>query len=141
MVTSQFNWHRLWNGNLPPKLSMFVWKCFHHGLPFGANLLKKHFNITGLCPFGCDTIEDEKHFFLHCPMTRAAWFASPLAFRSDQIHQMEFKDWLSHNIQTGMTGNDTVLRHILWFCWAIYTHRNEVLFKMIIPSPHQIMEI
>lgn len=120
---------------------MFVWKCLHHGLPLGANLLKKHFNINGLCPFGRDTVEDEMHLFLSCPMTRAAWFASPLVYRSDSIHQVVFKDWISHTIQSGRNRDDPLLRQMLWFCWSIYTHRNDVLFKMIIPAPHQIIEL
>lgn len=40
-----------------------------------------------------------------------------------------------------MGENDLILRQLLWFCWAIYTHRNEVLFKGVPPSPHQIVNL
>lgn len=131
------------SGNLtsPPKLSIFGWKCLHDGLPLGADLLKKHFNIDGPCPFGCENIENETHLFLECPMTRTAWFCSSMAFKSDRIPISDFKTWLSHCFQDCNSDNRSVIIQMIWFCWAIYSHRNEVLFNNTQPSPGQIVDI
>lgn len=139
--TPQRHWDKIWKIKLPPKLSLFAWKCLHNGLPLGANLLKKQFKIEGLCPFGCDHEEDDTHLFLTCPMSRAAWFGSPMAYRSTSNPSTNFKVWLSQNLQDINDDNESILTQMLWFCWAIYSHRNEVLFRSKEPKPEAILNL
>lgn len=137
------NWHSFWSMKLPPKLQIFGWKCLHNSLSLGNNLLKKHFKIDGTCPFGCDVIETDKHIFLECLISRAAWFISPLGYRSSVINIHSFREWILHSIETYKKGfkDNSIMLKLLWFCWAIYLHRNEVKFKGIEPHPEKIVRI
>lgn len=137
---SNMDWSYIWDSHLPPKLLLFSGKCLHNSLPLGDNLLRKQFKIDGKCPFGCDTVETDTHLFLGCPMTRAAWFGSPLAFKSSMHDSQNFQDWLYHCFMHDQSDDHNILHQILWFCWAIYLHRNEVFFKKTTRSPRTIIE-
>lgn len=104
--------------------------CIHNALPLGANLLQKNYNIKGDCVFGCDAKEDDNHLFLGCPHSRHARLGSNMAIRSDVVSPLEFCNWLVSLFQQIGSNNfkDHNFVEILSFAWAIYTHRNEILF-------------
>ncbi|KAF7823934.1 reverse transcriptase [Senna tora] len=59
---SQFRfkaWKEYWKIKLPHKILMFGWKLRHNRLPIAENLLKRNFNIQGMCVFGCDLLETQ----------------------------------------------------------------------------------
>lgn len=143
MPSPPFDWEVVWKSNVHSKLQIFIWRCAHNGLPLGSNLLKRQFKIDRICVFCGNEKEDADHLFLNCPKNRAAWFSLPWTLRSDVLLQNGFHSWFSELIR-GLEHQDNPLInscHIIWFCWAIYFHRNEVLFRNITPDPIKIVNI
>lgn len=120
---------------------LFGWKCINNALTLGANLLKKNFSIDGNCPFGCHDTEDDNHLFLSCPLARSVWFGSAFGLHSNVVVEGGFANWLatlfSNLTAFSITSDDYV--KILTLCWAIYMHRNEVLFRGTTTSPETII--
>lgn len=119
------------NSNAPQK------SCFLDGdastmhFPLGANLLKKKFNINGLCAFECNSPETDDHLFLNCPFARRTWLGSPLTIRPCSAAPNGFRHWLG-TLLNNCDKNDhckEIFIGILTFAWALYTHRNQVRFQ------------
>lgn len=128
---SPIQWKLYWKLYGCPKILLFGWKCFVNALPLGSNLLRKHFNIDASCPFCCESIKDDHHPFLQCSLTRAAWFGSTFALRSDCVSHLGFRNWLVDLFSKACQG--VICRNlfidILTFVWSIYNHRNKVRFQ------------
>lgn len=67
-----------------------------NALPLGDNLLKRHFNIIGECPFGCQVIEIDMHLFKHCEFAKAAWFRSQLSLQTEVFNHTSMSSWFEY---------------------------------------------
>lgn len=55
----------------------------------------------------------------------------------------DFKSWMMQLINTHRTekNDNNCLILMMWFCWAIYSHRNDVKFNHVEPHPSKIVDI
>lgn len=135
-------WKEFWKLPGPPKIYLFGWKYLHNVLPLGGHLIKKNFHIHASCAFGCDVEEDVNHLFLAYPLSRAAWFGSPMVIISDNLLQLGFKNWTA-SLFSGVchnTFNPELFLDILTFVWLIYNHRNKVRFQGTPPNHSDIIQ-
>ncbi|GKV09172.1 hypothetical protein SLEP1_g20714 [Rubroshorea leprosula] len=125
---------RVWNPNLPTKISAFNWKLLLNRLPTKSNLLKRGFGVImgdGNCNLCQEEEEDATHLFLKCKNVRWIW--------------KECDRWWGINIETqedcwktfehpGAWTRNTRIRKG-WDCtwsaivWSIWLMQNQRIFQ------------
>lgn len=91
-----------------------------------SHLIHRHYNVSGLCQFGCNQIEDLDHLFLLCPLSRATWFSCPFTIRTDHIHPKSISFWLKSvlgNVTRAADGYQYFIKWIVIISWNIYKFR------------------
>lgn len=66
---------KIWQQHIPPKVSMFIWKCIHNRLSTDDNANNKGVIVDGGCILCDDTsiLEDQEHLLIHCEFSRIIW--------------------------------------------------------------------
>ena len=140
--------YRLLQGQAPPKAAYLVWRrrvVWKQWLPlkirlFGWLLLRDRLMTRTMqrllvpgavvsCPL-CDGEEDDgSHLFFTCPMVQEAWWTAGVArlvVSSDETFWRSLID--------GSFRWETDWRRAFATLWAIWFHRNEVIFRGVAPS-------
>ena len=118
----------IWKQRLPLKIRIFGWLLVRRRLMTRA---MRHHLVPGAimnCPLCDGEIEDCSHLFFTCPMVQEAWRTSGAA-RPTVSSDEEF--WSSFR-------RETAWRRVFAILWAIWIHRNEVIFRGVTPSSDAI---
>lgn len=65
-----FDWDRVWNTQLPSKVSFLVWLLVHRRVLTENNMKRRGFNMVSQCYLCRQSEEDEVHLFLSCPVSQ-----------------------------------------------------------------------
>lgn len=122
---TMFNWKRLWNLHIPPKLKFFFWRLLNNALPLNLNLQKRGIEISTNCVI-CEQEEDLYHAFVGCQWAILLWFKSPLGFKPKFSNSVAFLHWIHTRMNVE---KDEVLALIITACWGIWLKRNETIFN------------
>ncbi|KAJ6819225.1 uncharacterized protein M6B38_403445 [Iris pallida] len=77
-------WCNLWHKKaISPRIQTFIWRLLHKALPLFTAMNKRLPQSNKHCPFCLEHAEDANHLFLHCSVSKAAWFASMIGLRVD----------------------------------------------------------
>ncbi|GKV25907.1 hypothetical protein SLEP1_g35285 [Rubroshorea leprosula] len=137
---------RVWNPNLPTKISAFNWQLLLNRLPTKSNLLKRGFGVImgdGKCSLCQEEEEDAIHLFLKCKNVRWIW--------------KECDRWWGINIETqedcwktfehpGTWTRNTRIRKG-WDCtwsvivWSIWLMRNQRIFQNQEMDPGKLFDL
>ncbi|KAL2944426.1 hypothetical protein RDABS01_032773 [Bienertia sinuspersici] len=104
-------WKRLWKTPMSQRWRMFCWKLAHNALPTKENLSKRKITQNSSCVI-CGNVESASHLFLYCEVSKRIWSSSSLGWAL-----------LIANL------------------WAIWTHRNNVIFREAAVNPYGVMEV
>jgi len=77
----ELQWAKIiWNSDIPPSKSLFVWRLMHEKVPTDENLIIRGCNIPSMCSLGCANTENSMHLFFQCPFSVRlwSWFAGAL---------------------------------------------------------------
>ena len=119
----------IWRKRLPLKIRIFGWLLVRRRLMTRA---MRHRIVPGAitnCPLCDGEIEDCSDLFFTCPMVQEAWQTSG-AVRPTVSSDEEF--WSSF-IDSSFRW-ETAWRRVFATLWAIWTHKNEVIFRGVTPS-------
>lgn len=132
-----WNWKKfIWTPELLPKLKFFLWKAAANALPTGANLQTRGLLNNTNC-IRCGARETIDHILFHCSFAREVWENGPwrVAVLTDDSSSFKpliesARNW--HNLPPyGITSNA-----FPWFCWNIWTSRNQLIFEKRVITPH-----
>ena len=119
----------IWKQRRPLKIRLFAWLLLQRRLMTRAFCLRIYPDSPVSCPLCNRGVEDCDHLFFQCSLAQEAW-QSVTVTRLDVISAETF--W------TSLSGN-FFRREADWRCifavlWAIWTHKNEVIFRGATPS-------
>ena len=63
-------WNLVWSLNIPPKLKIFLWRCFRNAIPTGDNLFKRGGKVNPLCQRRNESVETLEHLIFICEHSR-----------------------------------------------------------------------
>ena len=81
------------------------------------------------CPLCDGEIEDCSHLFFTCPMVQEAWRTSGAARPTVSSDEEFWSSFIDSSFR-----RETAWRRVFATLWAIWTHRNEVIFRGVTPS-------
>ena len=121
----------IWVSRLPPKVSLFMWRTLHDGLPLHDNLQRIGIPLASRCLCcGPGAVESIHHLFFHGCVARSVWnyFRNLLSLRGDfSTPASVFSTWWS--VGLGKSLRSIVHRLIpSLICWHIWCSRNKAFF-------------
>ncbi|CAN0907190.1 Transposon TX1 uncharacterized 149 kDa protein [Linum grandiflorum] len=123
-------WRWMWNLPLPPKLTLFLWRCSHNALATRDNLHRRHCSASARCPACSSREESLSHCLFACSHARPIW-SHFLPNWNPPDARMDFLSWF-----TGLCWGDPSLSPVLItaICWNIWKARNEMAFRDATPT-------
>ncbi|KAM7262379.1 hypothetical protein ACFE04_021456 [Oxalis oulophora] len=121
-VGEPFQWQRLWNLLIPPKIKEFVWRVYHNVLPSKIRLIQKGLTMDPTCLF-CSFEEDTLHVLLLCERAGAVWSYWD---RNDLLQADSIRDLFV------LVFNDADVSKQQQFCfliWKLWSTRNLALWQ------------
>ena len=88
------NWKALWKLKLHDRFKILIWRTASGVLPTKLNFAQKVGFGDTHCPFCLDEEESLEYLFFKCHISRAIWFGSMWALRSDLISLSTCKDFI-----------------------------------------------
>lgn len=129
-----FNWKKLWNMLIPPKVKNFIWRVLFNCLPTLDNMQKRHMEVNSQCPVCQAGDECLDHILWGCSFSRRCWEKAGLNTGdldgqvSVQILTKVFDSWANRESE--------LLCMIAWCLWA---HRNAVVWRKVFRTAHQVV--
>ncbi|XP_021857984.2 uncharacterized protein [Spinacia oleracea] len=137
-------WANMWRSSLLPRWKHFIWKLIHRALPTKTNLCKRGIDIEVTCPFCKGQTETDLHIFRLCPTAQMVWRASPLGIVSESQAMVPMQTWLRNflNLFFNQDGkDDSRAVQLTATLWAIWLHRNDIIFCGVSVNPNRILEV
>ncbi|XP_060965673.1 uncharacterized protein LOC115711034 [Cannabis sativa] len=117
-------WNKLWTLKVPPKTKDLVWRAASNCLATKANLCIKKVLTENKCPLCGVFAETELHLLVSCQFAWACWEFS--GFNAADRNPVSLLSWLSFN---AARMDDEKLSRVVMLCWAIWSARNDLLWK------------
>ncbi|XP_048501627.1 uncharacterized protein LOC125497948 [Beta vulgaris subsp. vulgaris] len=137
-------WNHFWKADIFPKWKHFLWKIFNNALPTADNLIKR--KIAGINPtcYLCKS-QDETlaHMLRDRQIAQRIWSGS-LGIVAENGKHLKIQEWIKNFLNLFKKRKEECLDMEVDFIstlWAIWVHRNEVIFRGVIPNPERIMMI
>ncbi|KAK1305448.1 hypothetical protein QJS10_CPB11g02393 [Acorus calamus] len=140
------NWASLvWHPILPPRVSLFAWRAFHHRTPTDEWASRRGFSLASRCHLCYQHSEDECHLFFGCPATSPVWNQLVAWTHSTPPRQQPIaaalKQWVA-SITLPRTGRFVCKVLFLLCVFEIWKARNDAKFNGNPPNtPHIINNI
>lgn len=134
-VHQAFKW--LWNCFCQPKHKVFFWLLLRDRLSTRNILKTKHMQLDSYNCVLCSllTKETSNHIFLECPFAKECWNSIGITFQSNiTITEavLEIRSQSNHHF--------FMISGIMMSC-AIWTFRNDFIFKNIQPDVRRVKEV
>ncbi|XP_012072790.1 uncharacterized protein LOC105634534 [Jatropha curcas] len=120
-------WKCIWELQVPPKVSHFLWRACHDILPSKSRLHLKGLNIDDRC-LACGEEETDVHALVGCPVAVSCW--SVWRQWSQGFAAEDFIDWLSLVWNRGEMVDRVEAAVIVWNIW---NYRNKRLWSGVLP--------
>uniref|UniRef100_A0A803P6E9 Reverse transcriptase zinc-binding domain-containing protein n=1 Tax=Cannabis sativa TaxID=3483 RepID=A0A803P6E9_CANSA len=117
-------WNKLWSLKVPPKTKDLVWRAASNCLATKVNLCIKKVLTDNNCPLCGVFAETELHLLVSCQFAWACWEFS--GFNAADRNPVSLLSWLSFN---AARMDDEKLSRVVMLCWAIWSARNDFLWK------------
>ncbi|XP_074283704.1 uncharacterized protein LOC141608241 [Silene latifolia] len=137
-----FKWSLIWSLPCQPHINIFLWKVIHRILPTADVLIRRGMPVYPKCSFCHEEAETLSHLFRDCHFIKRIWAASLLGIRSDVGSHISFLTWFQNflrYINYSSDGNDMLLLHFPLTMFAIWKHRNNVIFRDSCVCPEEII--
>lgn len=112
-----------------PRVKFFAWLLVQNRIQCKSNLLKKNILDDDTCELCNNGSEDADHIISRCPFARSLW--EKVGWGSGRIAKVS-ELWTSSPPHGTHQGAAPSL--ILLFCWELWKHRHDVVFRHLAPS-------
>ncbi|KAK4387746.1 putative mitochondrial protein [Sesamum angolense] len=129
-------WRKLWQGKIPSKIKVFVWRACLNALPTGKSLSKRLPGFSAPCPFCQHCEEDVLHSLVLCPFARQVWGLAPFHLPIAQPGFVGFREWL---LAGSTRMDDSEFQLFMCLCWSIWWCRNEMAMRGRCLDPSQVV--
>ncbi|PNY14022.1 ribonuclease H [Trifolium pratense] len=125
----------LWELNVAPKHSHFLWRALNEAIPVKGNLFKKGVKCDPLCPRCFNHVETIHHAFLDCVWAKQLWFSSTLTINLNHCHYTNLHDWVLHMFKQTDKASREIITATLYGIWYA---RNLLVFQGKNLPPHEV---
>ncbi|KAL2927509.1 Hydroxycarboxylic acid receptor 3 [Bienertia sinuspersici] len=112
-------------------------------LPTKEKLSKRKITQNSSCAI-CGKVESASHLFLYCEVSKRIWSGSSLGLNIPESPRLEistwFKNFFNYLTEEGSNPNPGWAL-LIANLWAIWTHRNNVIFRKAAVNPYGVMEV
>ncbi|PNX76751.1 receptor-like kinase [Trifolium pratense] len=132
VAEGQCNSAVVWNGLVPLKVAVFVWRLIQNRVPTKDNLFKRGvLNESQIgCANGCEAVESASHLFFECPTSVTVW--------QQILAWLKLSSALHNNVSANLNQFASLLGSgrmkearlsVIWFVniWVLW--KNERIFK------------
>ena len=126
----------IWKRHIPLKIRIFGWLLLRRRLMTRVARQRMFPDSPVSCPLCGRGPEDCSHLFFQCPLAQEAWRGATVARLS-----MTSEETFWSSLLEGSFRQEADWRRIFATLWAIWIHRNEVIFRGISPSGDAITHI
>ncbi|XP_057250112.1 uncharacterized protein LOC130591191 [Beta vulgaris subsp. vulgaris] len=137
-------WNKLWASDLIPKWKFFTWRLLNKALATSSNLLKRNILIQEMCFLCKQYKENESHLFRDCNISRRVWASSLLGIRICPMTVISVEEWIKNFLKLFWNEDgvkSTRVSEFIAALWAIWIHRNNVVFRSEEVNPIAIMNL
>ncbi|CAN1298528.1 Putative ribonuclease H protein At1g65750 [Linum perenne] len=128
---SDFPFSLVWLGDIPTKISGFLWLVYHKCISTFDNLQKRGFIGPNVCVLCRADLESVPHLFLTCPFSVQVWItlSSKLSIWGPNLRDIRgfIQEWKSRNLSSSWKMYRDRLVHA--FFWSIWLERNNRIFR------------
>ncbi|KAF4380062.1 hypothetical protein F8388_018186 [Cannabis sativa] len=128
-------WNKLWSFKVPPKTKDLVWRAASNCLATKVNLCIKKVLTDNKCPLCGVFAEIELHLLVSCQFAWACWEFS--GFNAADRNPVSLLSWFNFN---AARMDDEKLGRVVMLCWAIWSARNDFLWKNRVRSVKNVVE-
>ncbi|KAL0427025.1 UNVERIFIED_CONTAM: hypothetical protein Slati_2877300 [Sesamum latifolium] len=125
-LVSERSWKFIWSPKIPPKVSLFAWRCTLDALPITDRLNHRGVAVEVGCGRCGGEKEDILHMLFHYSYARLVWALSGIRWESIVCSGPSVEAWF-RDVHLELGGIYWVL--FLTICWATWGSRNQWLFK------------
>ena len=117
-----FEWKRIWEAKLPPKIKHFAWRAVNEGLAVSTQLVKRGVDMETRCKMCGEKEESVLHALVTCAEAKRAWYLSPLRLEFVGDESRSFMAWCN-SLHEKVRDMDWWT--IFWsICWGLWLRRN-----------------
>ncbi|XP_074287942.1 uncharacterized protein LOC141613105 [Silene latifolia] len=124
-------WNRLWNIPVWPRIKLFFWQLCSEALATKANIVSRIGGEYPFCSFCHSNFESSLHIMRDCWVAQQVWegigWGSEGEFEGGRV-----RDWVEARWRE-LGGREQGIFMVV--CWAIWEHRNKVVFDGVGISP------
>ncbi|XP_074297533.1 uncharacterized protein LOC141628269 [Silene latifolia] len=117
-------WKRLWNVPVWPRVKMFFWQLCSEALATRANIASRIRGDISFCSLCNSFYETNIHLFKNCGVAQKVWEGLGLGGGVGAT-ESGIRDWVEERWRE-LGGREH--RLFMLGCWAIWEHRNKVIF-------------
>lgn len=129
-----FNWLKLWNLAIPPKVKNFLWRVLHNCIPTLENLRRKYVDVNPICKVCKLSLESQAHFLRECPFAVKCWELSNLhPFHSSGQSSTQMIEAIFDKLSV------KDLEICCSIMWSLWNHRNVVVWDNKYKSCSQVL--
>lgn len=129
-------WRRIWAlKTIIPRVKAFLWRAVHGGLAIASEMHKRINSISATCPRCGKENEFLVHVLFSCELSRATWYISVFALRSDFLPL----DFTRAFLAITDTLTNTEMGGFCNILWCLWKGRNEEIFQGKKSTPQSIL--
>ncbi|XP_074271816.1 uncharacterized protein LOC141595750 [Silene latifolia] len=118
-------WNRMWKVSVWPRVKLFFWQMCSEALATRANIAARIGGEFSMCPFCSSCVESSLHLFKGCGVAKWVWEELGISGGRD-IEGGDIRAWVE---QVWSELCPTECSTFMVGCWAIWEHRNKVIFE------------
>ncbi|KAK9988335.1 hypothetical protein SO802_028574 [Lithocarpus litseifolius] len=130
----------IWKLKVLPRIQSFIWMCFHNSIATRERLASRGLQVDTVCPMCNLHPETIIHLLRDCHVAASCWQSLGMGVLSFDFFSLDLRSWLANNCKTTSASNHLQISWIVIFAvgiWALWSHRNRVVFKNM-PSSQAI---
>lgn len=121
----------IWRTKVPLKIKIFMWYLQKGVVLTKDNLIRRNWSGNASCAF-CVKTETIQHLFFECHHAKFLWRLCHIALGI--LPPRGVSDMFGGWVQQGGSTNSLFLLGAAGFCWALWLHRNDVVFEKSRPK-------
>ncbi|KAL8487493.1 hypothetical protein ACS0TY_023974 [Phlomoides rotata] len=123
-------WSWIWGLQVPPKLQVFIWRCFKDILPVCANLIGRYVDMEPYCKCCGKEVETIEHALRDCEWAREFWATSSLNLniRDISLADTSIGEWLTEVCHSYSSDEQCSFISLMWSIWFA---RNKLYFEEV----------